>query len=48
MEVANPIFPTEVLLVASRLYATTRHLYTHVARYLRQLGIAQLSTPTVV
>ncbi|MBV9282169.1 MAG: transposase [Chloroflexi bacterium] len=34
--------------MASRLYSTTRPLYTQVARCLRQLGLASLGSPTVV
>jgi len=32
--------------VASRLYSTTRRLYTEVARLLRQLGLAEIVSPT--
>ena len=32
--------------MASRLYSTTRRLYTEVARLLRQLGLAEIVSPT--
>ncbi|MBV9281280.1 MAG: transposase, partial [Chloroflexi bacterium] len=34
--------------MASRLYPTTRQLYTQVARFLDQLGLPSLDSPTVV
>lgn len=41
------MFSTEVSLVASRLYSTTRQLYLHVSLLLRQLGLARLGSPTL-
>jgi len=40
------LFPTEVSLVASRLYRTTRRLYAQVAFVLARLGIGQTCSPT--
>jgi hypothetical protein len=48
MEVADYHVPTEVSLVASRLYCTTRRLFTQVALLLGQLGIAEVGSPTTV
>src|SRR5438045_2701910 len=36
----------EVAPVASRLYSTTRRLYTEVVRLLGQLGLAGIASPT--